>query len=205
MQFTTFAVAALSMGSAIAQPLTGLVGFTDVTAAVSQARTLVQTEVTTIQTLAQGDINNITISKIQQSLLNVGQTVNGLVKPVVSLAGVNTTPLTQGQITAVPALLQDVQKIVVGTQTIAKSVASGQQKDSLSQVQSELQFVLGPVSLIGNNVVSFATAAVPATSTVFVQVQSLLGGLQPLLAGLLAPVTAILGQILGGTQLLGGL
>lgn len=50
MQFTTFVLAALSMGSAIAGPIAGFKPFDDAVTAVAEARAVVQEQVATIST-----------------------------------------------------------------------------------------------------------------------------------------------------------
>ncbi|KAI8634392.1 hypothetical protein F5Y19DRAFT_210109 [Xylariaceae sp. FL1651] len=204
MQFTTFAIAALSLGSAIAAPAAnkvearGLLALDDALSAVGNVKVIVSQQVTTVTTLVQGTPAGDAVTKIEASLLTVGQSVSGLLSPVLALTNNAATPLTQGQISSVPQLVADCQAVVASIQTLGKTVVNGLGQDALDQIQPELQWVLSTAGPVVKPVVSFATTAVPGTSPVIGEVQTGVASLQKLANGLLAPVNAILGGVLGG-------
>lgn len=221
MQFSTLALAALSMGSAIAAPalgglpvdlpvgdlpvgdlpikdLPGLPAFDDALSSVGNVKTIVTEQVTTVTTLLKGTPAADAADKVQTSLLTVGQNVNGLLGPILALGNNAATPLSQGQLTSVPQLVEDCQAIVAGLQTIGKTVVGGLGQDGLNQVQPELQWVLSTAGPVVRPVVSFATTAVPGSGAVVEQVNSAVGELQEVANGLLAPVNGLLGGALGG-------
>ncbi|KAI0453084.1 hypothetical protein F5B21DRAFT_526313 [Xylaria acuta] len=200
MQFTTFALAAFSLGSAIAAPVVGdLPAFTDALTAVGNVKTIVETQVATITTLTQGTPAGDSVTKIEASLLTVGQNVNGLLGPLLALANNPAAPISASQLSSVPQLVSDCQAIVEGVRTVGKTVVKGLGQDALNQVQPELQWVLSTAGPVVKPLVSFTTTAVPGTSAVFEQVNSGLAQIQGLANSLIVtPVNGVLGGVLGG-------
>lgn len=212
MQFSTLALAALSMGSAIAAPAlsglpvdlpvgdlpVGLPAFDDVLSSVGNVKTIVDEQVTTVTTLFKGTPAGDATEQVQTVLLTVGQNVNGLINPVLALGNNVATPLSKGQLESLPQLVQDCQAIVAGLKTIGKTVVGGLGQDGLNQVQPELQWVLSTAGPLVRPVVSFATTSVPGSGAVVEQVNSAVGELQGVANGLLAPVNGLLGGALGG-------
>ncbi|KAI8953701.1 hypothetical protein F4801DRAFT_536309 [Xylaria longipes] len=199
MQFTTFALAAFSLGSAIAAPVVdGLPAFTDALSAVGNVKTLVATQVTTINTLTQGTAAGDAVTKIEASLLTIGQNVNALLPSILGLANNAATPLSQGQLSSVPQLVSDCQAIFESVQTVGKTIVKGLGQDALNQVQPELQWILSTAGPVVKPLVSFTTTAVPGTSAVFEEVNTTLAQIQGLANNLLIPVNGLLGGVLGG-------
>ncbi|KAI1735731.1 hypothetical protein F4680DRAFT_434335 [Xylaria scruposa] len=200
MQFTKLALAAFSLGSAIAAPVVGdLPALTDALAVVGNVKTVVQAQVATITTLTQATPAGDAVTKIEASLQTIGQNVNGLVAPFLALAQGPTTGLSATQLASVSQLVADCQAVVEGVQTVGKTVVSGLGQDALSQVQPELQWVLATAGPVVKPLVSFTTTAVPGTSAVYQQVNSAVGQLQGVVNTLvIAPVNGVVGGVLGG-------
>ncbi|KAI3323854.1 hypothetical protein HD806DRAFT_76274 [Xylariaceae sp. AK1471] len=198
MQFTTFALAALSLGSAIAAPAVGLPAFNDALSAVGNVKIIVSKQVATVTTLVQGTPGADAISKVQESLLTVGQNVNGILAPIQALGNTGATPLSPAQIASVPQLVKDCQAIFAGVQTLGKTVVSGLGQNALNEVQPELQWAISTAAPITRPLISFVTTAVPGTSPVIAQVNPVLAQIQTIGNGLLAPVNGLLGGALGG-------
>ncbi|KAI1749920.1 hypothetical protein F4782DRAFT_286393 [Xylaria castorea] len=199
MQFTKLALAAFSLGSAIAAPVVGdLPALTDALSAVGNVKTIVQTQVATINTLTQGTPAGDAVTKIEASLLTVGQNVNGLLAPLLALANNPTTTLSAAQLSAVPQLVSDCQAIFEGVQTVGKTVVSGLGQDALNQVQPELQWVLATAGPVVKPLISFTTL-VPGTSAVYQQVNTGVAQIQGVANTLIiAPVNGVVGGVLGG-------
>ncbi|KAI0469532.1 hypothetical protein F4859DRAFT_134462 [Xylaria cf. heliscus] len=199
MQFTTVALAAFSLGSAIAAPVVdGLPAFTDALSVVGDVKTAVEAQVSTINSLVQATPAGDAVTQIEASLLTVGQNVNTLLPSILALTGNTTASLSQGQLTSVPQLVTDIQSIFEGVQTVGKSVVSGLGQDALNEVQPELQWVLSTAGPVVKPLVSFTTTAVPGTSAVYSEVNTALAQVQSLANGLLAPLNGLLGGVLGG-------
>ncbi|GAP93118.1 hypothetical protein SAMD00023353_10700030 [Rosellinia necatrix] len=198
MQFTTFALAALSMGSTIAAPALGLVSFDNALAYTGNVKTIVEEQVTKITTVFSGTPAENAVTQVQGSLLIIGQNVNGLVGPLVALGNDATTPLTQGQLASVPQLVSDCQAIVSGIKTIGKTVVGGLSEDGLNQVQPELQWVLSAAGPVVRPVVAFTTTNVPGSTAVLQKVNGAVGKLQDTANSLIVPVNGLLGGLLGG-------
>ncbi|KAI0447611.1 hypothetical protein F4803DRAFT_270639 [Xylaria telfairii] len=200
MQFTTFALAALSMGSAIALPVVdGLPAFGDALSVVGNVKAIVQTQVATITTLTKSTQAGETVTKIEASLLTVGQSVNSLLPGLLTLANSPTSALSQKQIAAVPQLVSDCQAIFASVQSVGKTVVSGLPQTALNQVQPELQWVLSTAGPVVKPLLSFTTSAVPVTSSVYEQVATSIAEVQEIANGLLiSPINTVVGGALGG-------
>lgn len=66
-----------------------------------------------------------TVTKIEASLLTVGQSVNSLLPGLLTLANSPTSALSQKQIAAVPQLVSDYQAILASVQSVGKTVVGG--------------------------------------------------------------------------------
>ncbi|RYC61522.1 hypothetical protein CHU98_g4695 [Xylaria longipes] len=200
MQFTTFALAAFSLGSAIAAPVVdGLPAFTDALSAVATSRLLLRHRLPpSVYTLTQGTPAGDAVTKIEASLLTIGQNVNALLPSILGLANNAATPLSQGQLSSVPQLVSDCQAIFESVQTVGKTIVKGLGQDALNQVQPELQWILSTAGPVVKPLVSFTTTAVPGTSAVFEEVNTTLAQIQGLANNLLIPVNGLLGGVLGG-------
>ncbi|TRX96803.1 hypothetical protein FHL15_002109 [Xylaria flabelliformis] len=200
MQFTKLALAAFSLGSAVAAPVVGdLPALTDALAAVGNVKTIVQAQVATVTTLTQATPAGDAVTKIEASLQTIGQNLNGLVTPLLALAQGPTTGLSATQLASVSQLVSDCQTVVEGVQTVGKTVVSGLGQDALNQVQPELQWVLSTAGPIVKPLISFTTTAVPGTSAVYQQVNSAVGQIQGVANTLIiAPVNGVVGGVLGG-------
>ncbi|KAI1439052.1 hypothetical protein GGR50DRAFT_221070 [Xylaria sp. CBS 124048] len=163
---------------------------------IRQSESVIQAQATLIDGLVRGEATPDIAIKIQTSLVTVGLSLNGLLDPVIALTDANAVALSQDQIATVPSLLEEVLQIVLGVQSIAKSVAAIQGKTPEVAAQSELQYVLGTVGIVTNHAVSFTRTAIPTTSPIYAKVSGIINSLEYLVAGLLGPITRTVDQIL---------
>ncbi|KAI0534795.1 hypothetical protein GGR58DRAFT_43866 [Xylaria digitata] len=166
MQFSTFFLAALSLGSAIASPVAGFASFDDAHKAVSHAKTIVQQQLVQINIFTNGAPNIQTVANIQKSLLTIGQSVNGLVVPAVALSSFGSTPLSKEQLAAVPQFQADFLDILVNLELIGKRVTgSNLNTDSISKVKPQLQWALAAVGPVSQPIITFISVAAPKYAT----------------------------------------
>ncbi|KAI1165943.1 hypothetical protein F5B18DRAFT_609256 [Nemania serpens] len=192
MQFTTFVLAALSMGSAIAGPIAGFKPFDDAVTAVSQARAVVQEQVATINILINGAPTAETVTKLQKSLVTVSANVNGLLGPALALVNIKSTPLSQIQLSAIPKFAADFQGLLLSIEAIGKKVTgSGLTQTAIAQIKPELQLVLSTASPVTRPIISFVTVAAPGYVQEFQQVTSILVNIQALSGLVLGPLSGL--------------
>ncbi|KAK5634276.1 hypothetical protein RRF57_009990 [Xylaria bambusicola] len=184
MQFSTFVLAALSLGSAIAGPVTGFVPFNNAASKVAEVKVLVQQEAANINSATSGSPNAKAIADVRKSLLTIGRGMNGLIDPVNELASAGPTSLTKEQIAAVPQFQKDFQTIFVNLDNIGKRISNGNfdksecfsksgfsnssadyQVAAISQVKPELQWVLASPTTISRPVIAFVDVAAPKYAT----------------------------------------
>ncbi|KAI0394972.1 hypothetical protein F5Y17DRAFT_227587 [Xylariaceae sp. FL0594] len=217
MQFATFALAALSLGSAIAAPapapapalpvVGGLPGLEVALGAVSHVKDIVEQQVAAVEAILKIQDTAEVVGKVQEILITVGQNVNGLLTPIQALPTTassslkkkqQTTPLSADELEQIPGFVGDFQAIFVGVQTISKTVVGGISQDAIQEVKPELQFVLASVVPVTRPLISFVTAVVPGSSAIVQQVSPVIAQLQTGLDALLAPLDTLLGVGLGG-------
>ncbi|RWA08704.1 hypothetical protein EKO27_g6388 [Xylaria grammica] len=163
MQFSTFALAALSLGSAIASPVAGIASFDSARKAVSEAKVIVQQQLVQINILTNNASPNAdTVTKIQSSLLTIGASVNALVVPVVALGNVGSATLSKDQIAAVPQFQNDFLNILVNLEAIGKKTTGGNlQKDVIAHFKPQLQWALAPAAPVSQSIITFINVAAP--------------------------------------------
>ncbi|KAI0503260.1 hypothetical protein F5B22DRAFT_559463 [Xylaria bambusicola] len=193
MQFSTFVLAALSVGSAIAGPVAGFVPFNNAASKVAEVKVLVQQEAANINSATSGSPNAKTVADVQKSLLTIGRGMNGLIDPVNALASVGPTSLTKEQIAAVPQFQKDFQTIFVNLEGIGKRISnSNLDKAAISQVKPELQWVLSSPATISRPVIAFVDAAAPKYATYSYWYPSLIN-IEALIVVFLGPIAIGLG------------
>ncbi|KAI1184932.1 hypothetical protein F5B17DRAFT_446516 [Nemania serpens] len=191
MQFTTFVLAALSMGSAIAGPIASFKPFDEAVTAVAQARAVVQEQVTTINVLVKDAPTAETITKIQTSLLTVSANVNGLLGTALALVDVQGT-LNQVQLGAVPKFAEDFQGLLLSIEAIGKKITgSGLTQAAIAQIKPELQLVLSTASPVSRPIISFITVAAPGYVQQIEQATSILVNIQALTGLLFVPLSGL--------------
>ncbi|KAI0147066.1 hypothetical protein GGR57DRAFT_264893 [Xylariaceae sp. FL1272] len=204
MQFTKFALAALSFGSAIAAPAAKreVLGESEVAllggalSVVGNVQAVLAKETSTITGLISLDtLPADAIGTVKVSLTTVGQTVNQLLSEVSALSDVTDT-LSETDITDLKKVLTETKTIVGDVKSLATSIVKDVAQDVLSEVNPLLQFVLATTGAVTTPLISFVETAVPATSPVFNEVQALVGEVEGVANGLLAPVNTILGGLL---------
>ncbi|KAI1110661.1 hypothetical protein F5Y14DRAFT_428331 [Nemania sp. NC0429] len=191
MQFTTFVVAALSMGSAIAGPIAGFKHFDNAVTAVAQAKTVVQEQLATIEILVGGVHTAETVTKLQKSLVTVSANVNGLVGPALALVNVKST-LSQVQLSAVPKFAEDFQGLLISIEAIGKKVTgSNLSQNVIAQIKPELQLVLSTASPVARPIISFINVAAPSYVPEFQKVTAILVNIQALSTLVIGPLSGL--------------
>ncbi|KAI0403436.1 hypothetical protein F4802DRAFT_289308 [Xylaria palmicola] len=181
MQLTTFLVAALSMGSAIAGPLVGVRAFDDVAAVLATARSDIHSELLTINVLVQQPSNAVSVTKIQNCLVNVGQSLNTILTPAVALAASASTPLSKAQLSVLSRVARDFQGVFADVDVLGKKITgSALSRDQLIQVRPELQWVLSTVAPVSRPILAFVDVAAPGSAKDFRSVTPALVDIQAL-------------------------
>ncbi|KAI1813622.1 hypothetical protein GGS20DRAFT_552546 [Poronia punctata] len=207
MQFKTFALAALSLGSAIAAPalpvdlpVGGLAGFDQVFAAVAEVKTTVEKQVTSIEGVLSVTDGVPVVGEVKTSLLSIATNLGGLLGPVGGLAELDQKSLSDEQVAKIPEFLTIFKGITVQIKTITKKISGGVSDEGLEIIRPELQLVLSTVAPVTRPVLGFVTTAVPATSPIMKEVAPMVSELEGVVATVLTPVTSLLslGNLGGG-------
>ncbi|KAI2632463.1 hypothetical protein GGS26DRAFT_598221 [Hypomontagnella submonticulosa] len=194
MRFTNFALAAFSLGSALAAPAVhqpharALEILGVATTTVSSVKSNVEGELQTINKLLVGVNVNTTslVPQLEHSLLTIAGEVTKIVGSVLPLVTEEVPALVEGELANLPELLNG-------------KVVNGLGGDVLKAVKPELQLVLSTVEPVAKPILSFALGAVGSTvGPVAEEVHGLVGDLQKVLGGLLQPVAGLLGGVVGG-------
>ncbi|KAI1388993.1 uncharacterized protein F4822DRAFT_429607 [Hypoxylon trugodes] len=202
MRFTNFALAAFSMGSALAAPA--------VHQQQARAIELLSTAITTVtgvQKTVEGDLKLISglvvgvnvntttlVPQIEHTLLEVVSEVTKIASPVLSLVGEGVPQLAESELQQLPQLLNGVLSIGNGIKTTVGQVVKGVSGDALTAVKPELQLVLSIVEPIAKPVVGLVQGLLGEVAPELAQeLQGLLGDVEGLLGNILAPVAGLLG------------
>ncbi|KAI1324104.1 hypothetical protein F5Y16DRAFT_315896 [Xylariaceae sp. FL0255] len=195
MQFTKFALAALSLGSAIAAPTkrassNPLAVLNLAIAEVSSAESTIESEVSSITSALTGTVD---VLKVESSLLTIGQTATSVLTSVLSLSDLEG--LTSADLSGITGLVSDATSIVSKVKSTASSVTSGLGSEAISEVNSALAFALSTTGTITKPLISFIESAVPESDPIFNEVTSAVGELSSVANGLIAPVNSILSGV----------
>ncbi|CAJ2511322.1 Uu.00g069470.m01.CDS01 [Anthostomella pinea] len=200
MQFTSFVVAALSVGSAFAAPApaTRDIQIVDTAlSAVSSIKALVEAELSSIESVVQNAVGQDVVPILEKTLGNVGQEVSSLLTVVLPLVTKDVLPLAENEIANVPALLNEVLSIVDGILGMAEDLVEKLVPDVLAIVKPELSFVLNTVIPVVKPVLKFATSAVGDVVTpVAKEVTGLVGQVDSVASGILKPIGGVVVAIL---------
>ncbi|KAI0452940.1 hypothetical protein F5B21DRAFT_481625 [Xylaria acuta] len=180
MQFSTFFLTALSMGSAIAAPLASVQVFNNAVSAFVKAEIVVQEQHAQISRLSREAPSAENTIEIQKCLLTVGQSVNGLFVPALDLGNGGSTPLSKSQLSSVPEFSKHFLSVFVNIEAIGK-IVTGLNKDQLAKVQPELQLVLSPTVSLARPILAFVNVAAPSQAGAFQKVSHPLLNIQALL------------------------
>ncbi|XXG97294.1 hypothetical protein Hte_003590 [Hypoxylon texense] len=207
MRFTNFALAAFSMGSALAAPAVhqpharALEVISTATSTVTTVKTTVQGELQSVSKLVvsigAGANSTALVPQLEQSLLSIAGEVTKIVGAVLPIVTEGVPALAEDELKGLPDLLNGVLAIATGLQSTAQQVVNGVGADVLKAVKPELQLVLSTVEPIAKPIVSLALGAVgDITGPVVSEVQGLVGDLEKVAGGILAPVTDLVSKIL---------
>ncbi|KAI0205571.1 hypothetical protein F4808DRAFT_409577 [Astrocystis sublimbata] len=180
MQFSNIFMAALSMGSAIAVPTSGIQVFETAVSAFADAEIIIQQQHTQLTHLVTETPSVENTIEIQQCLLITSQSVNGLLDPALALSTIGSISLSQSQLHSVPAFSENFLSIFVELEAIGK-IVTGLNKDQLARLQPELQLVLAPTVSLARPVLAYISVAAHAYTSAFQSVSHPLRNIQTLL------------------------
>ncbi|KAI3324646.1 hypothetical protein HD806DRAFT_534112 [Xylariaceae sp. AK1471] len=201
MQFTTFALAALSIGSAFAAP-TAVVRsdpkiLTSAISAVSDAKSAVDSQVAIIDNLVQTTVNDATVPALKASLKNIAAEISSVTKLVVPLVTGVVLPLAEEELANLPGFVGNVRDIELEIQVTVNLILARLPSATLSLVKTELVLVVATVNPFVTPVTTFANAAIAGTSGPSTDsVRTAIAAIQSILAQILGPITVALQKIL---------
>jgi len=218
MQFTKFALAALSIGSAFAVPAQRLAGRGDdqvadaasvakVTTVTTTCKSNIDAQIAQLNVLIAANITQAQIPTVQGLLMTLGgelQTIQSTVEPMNDNC---VSALISSELTAVKGLLSDVRLAIESLETTLQTLIEGLPSSLAPFLQAEINFVTLQIQSIADPITNFASCllgdlAGPLVDDVLGVVNNveLLAGdvLNDLTQNVLAPVLGGLGGLLGG-------
>ncbi|KAJ2999211.1 hypothetical protein NUW58_g66 [Xylaria curta] len=168
MQFTTLALAVLSIGSVFGAPT--VVARSDpkiLTSAISAAsgsKTAVDTQVAIIKNLVQTTVNSAAIPAIRASLRNIAAEIASVTTFVVPLVIDVALPLAQQELDNLPGFVGNAKGIAADVESTANLILAGLSQQSLLLVKTEALLVLATVSPFVQPITVFANSAIVGTS-----------------------------------------
>ncbi|KAI0474443.1 hypothetical protein F4859DRAFT_522068 [Xylaria cf. heliscus] len=200
MQFTTFALAALSIGSVFAAPPTKVRRdpvLDTAISAINSVETAVASQVAIINTALQGTINNQAITAIQGSLTNIGNVISSATSDVAPLVTDVALPLAQDELDSLPGLLASANETVTDLKTSFSGIANTLTGLTGILVKAQAAAVLSTVNPFVTPITQFADSAIDGiTDPVVPIVESTLGDISGIVDDLLGPILdALLGLL----------
>ncbi|KAI1506342.1 hypothetical protein F5X99DRAFT_215 [Biscogniauxia marginata] len=200
MKFTSFALAALSLGTAFAAPAApqvdsrGLLVVGQATQQVTTVETQVVQQITQITTVITSTKD---VSVLRVALKDLSVQINVLLndlQPVLSLQ----LPLITAELLNLPGLLEHVLTIVQKVVNVVGAITGQLTDDLVKTLQPELQLVLGAIKPVKTLVVPFGqnVAAKGTQSVEITRILSITNELDGLLSGVLATLLGIVGTLL---------
>ncbi|KAI1765199.1 hypothetical protein GGR53DRAFT_279144 [Hypoxylon sp. FL1150] len=207
MRFTSFALAAFSMGSALAAPAVhqpharAVEILSTATTTVSTVKTTVEGELQSVSKLVVsiGGAANSTalVPQLEQSLLSIAGEVTKIVGSVLPIITEGVPTLAEDELNNLPDLLNNVLSIANGLQSTATQIVNGVGADVLKAIKPELQLALSTVEPIAKPIISLALGAVgDITSPLVTEVNGLVGDIENVTGSILSPVTDLVSKIL---------
>ncbi|KAI0181589.1 hypothetical protein GGR52DRAFT_45119 [Hypoxylon sp. FL1284] len=205
MRFSSFVLAAFSMGSALAAPAThqqnarALEVLTTATSTLASVKTNVEGELQSISKLVLNVNANTTtlVPQLEQSLLGVVGEVTKVVGTILPLVKDGVPALAEDQLSAVPTVLNGVLSLANGIKSTSQQVVDKAHPDVVKAVQPELQLVLSTVQPIVKPIITLALGVVgEVTGPVVGEVQGLVGDIENVAGGILSPITKLVGGLL---------
>ncbi|KAI1270693.1 hypothetical protein F5Y18DRAFT_19713 [Xylariaceae sp. FL1019] len=196
MQFTTFALAALSIGSTFAisvpQPKVLL---TAVSAAID-GKTAVDTEVAIIQKAVVDTVDNEVIPAVSASLANIKDEVENLKDTVLPIIEDILLPLVASELALLPLLIFDVQCIVTDIKNSFSLLLAELSDDLLHVIKTEVELVIATIEPFITPIVNFANEATKdLSSTSITNINDAVNIIEADLAEVLGPVKTAFDQI----------
>ncbi|GAP83913.1 hypothetical protein SAMD00023353_0503320 [Rosellinia necatrix] len=188
MQFSTLALAALSMGSAIAGAISGAPAYTTVYQSVADVNVVVQQQHDIIVDLTAHIAANAVVAvdvvvQIEAALQIISASIGSLGYPVLELGNAGSYPLNHDQLTTVPDLAHNYQSILVHVEAVANILTALNIKaDVFVNIKAELQVILALSASITAHIFAYIQVAAPVYIKVFVQIKSIVVNIQALIA-----------------------
>ncbi|KAI1288703.1 hypothetical protein F5Y03DRAFT_404530 [Xylaria venustula] len=167
MQFSTLALAVLSIGSVLGAPATMTRSDPKVLAnaiiAASDTKTAVGTQVVIIKNLVQS-ANSAAVSGIRASLQNIAAEISSATKFAVPLVTDVALPFAQQEFDNLPGFVGNVKDIAADVESAANLLLGNLSQQSLLLVKTEALLALATVNPFVQPVTQFAASAITGTS-----------------------------------------
>lgn len=196
MKFSGAIAAALTLGSAFAAPVVqkkAVSPLETITSLIAGLKTDVAAELASIPLV--GDVEATAVPLVQAALTSVVGKVQGVASEITPLVFGLALPLVEEEAQSVLAVVGDLKETVTGIQTTVKGFVGVATSDVVSTLKPEIQSVVGVVGTVATPVTTLAFSVInslPAGSLVTSELTTVVGDLQSLVNGLLAPVEGLL-------------
>ncbi|KAK9416301.1 hypothetical protein SUNI508_01718 [Seiridium unicorne] len=201
MQFFKYALAAVSIGSAVAAPAPVMQArdttvVSTVYSTVSSVKSLVEAELSNIDSVLDNVVSDDVVPLVNTALGNIVTEVNGLISDIVPLVTGLVFPLVDGELENVPDLLTEVKGLVSDIDSTVNNLLGAVVGDVLSAVKPEVKAVLvlvspllAPIATLAQGVVNTATGPVVSdVSGLITDIDSVANGIVSPIGGLLVKV-----------------
>ncbi|KAI0975364.1 hypothetical protein F4678DRAFT_324105 [Xylaria arbuscula] len=199
MQFSTLALAALSIGSVLGAPATiarsDPKALSNAIIAASDTKSAVDTQVVIIRNLVQS-ANSAAISAIRASLQNIAAEISTATKFAVPLVTDVALPLAQQEFDNLPGFVGNVKDIAADVESTANLLLGNLSQQSLSLLKTEALLVIATIDPFVSPVTRFATSAITGTSGPSTAIiGSTIATTQDIAARIQGPITAAFNKI----------
>ncbi|KAI0152816.1 hypothetical protein GGR57DRAFT_503325 [Xylariaceae sp. FL1272] len=196
MQFTIFALAALSIGSTSAATVPQPNVLLTAVDAASDAKAAVDTEVAIIQKAVDDTVNNEVIPAVNASIANIKVELENLKDTVVPIIEDIVLPLVASELALLPDLINDAQYIVSEIRDSFSLVLAELSDDLLVVMKTEVELVIAIIEPFVTPIVSFANEATKDLSgTSITNIKDAVQILKTDLADILGPIKTAFDQI----------
>ncbi|KAI0125024.1 hypothetical protein BJ170DRAFT_484910 [Xylariales sp. AK1849] len=203
MQFSKLALAALSIGSAVAAPTPAPAvekrdySASSVLSVVINVKGTVEAELSSIESIAENVVDEKVLPVVFTALSNIASEVNGTIATIVPQVTDTVFPLVEEELENVPVLLTEVKGLVSDIESTVNELLAAVTGDVLAAVKPEVKNVivlveplLAPVLTLAHGLINTATGPVVSNVTV------LISDIETIVGGILSPVEGLLSKVL---------
>ncbi|KAI0435806.1 hypothetical protein F4803DRAFT_573778 [Xylaria telfairii] len=168
MHFNTLTLAVLTIGSVFAAPAIVAPSdpkvLTNAISAVSDSKSVVDTQTVIIRNLVQTTVNDAAIPAIRASLRNIATEISSVTRFVVPLVTGVALPLAQQELDNVPGFVGNAKDIAADVESTANLLLASLSQQALLLVKTEVLLALATINPFVQPVAQFATLAISGTS-----------------------------------------